>query len=399
MTLNSRARFSDKYNEFTSTCINAYPEIVAIRESAYNLIESLSGLTNLDRNNELPITPDLSLRISSAPEFLKTYYHLILRLKAIFNKEFSFQKIPTLRLLNKNDSGHRYHIDTWAGYDPSIFTFWAPLSCFSSSSCLHLLSGEASHAALSKFTSHGLTLSEFSLLASPQSSPPKINLGDLVCFGSHIVHGSNSFEDVPHRISIDFRLSFLPPAALKASLRRTFLSSSSLTSLSEYHELDAICSTSACELIYDSNSEYLLGVNCIYFSNLEHQHISHSFQRSILRCYCNLNNFVMARSYSEIHGSSHCPQLQDVLLKYPFVPIVLFSIRSYDIFCDETFKVIKQLEYHRMGAYFALENIFIAPGFFESYRSTLFKSCSGNKYIAASNPVAAGRDCNPASTR
>ena len=72
MTLNSRARFSDKYNEFTSTCINAYPEIVAIRESAYNLIESLSGLTNLDRNNELPITPDLSLRISSAPEFLKT---------------------------------------------------------------------------------------------------------------------------------------------------------------------------------------------------------------------------------------------------------------------------------------------------------------------------------------
>jgi len=373
MTVNTQPDSFSKYNMYTCTSFAATPEILAIRETAYSLIGSLSGQPSIDCSNELPITPDLSYRVASSPEFLRVYYHLILRLKTIFNKEFSFQKSPTLRLLNKNDIGHRFHVDTWAGYDPSIFTFWAPLSSFSPSSCLHLLSGEASQAALSQFTSHGLTLNEFSLLASPKSAPPTINLGDLVCFGSHIVHGSNSFDDVPHRISIDFRLSFLPPEALKASLRSTFAYSASLHPIIEGEASEVMSSTSSNELIYRQKSEHLLDVNCIYFSNLSHRHISHSIQRSIIRCFCNLHDFVMARSYSEIHGTTHCPQLQDVLFKYPLVPIVLFSIRSYDIFCDKTFKALQQLEYHQVGAYFALENIFIVPGFFEGYRSSLAK--------------------------
>ena len=104
MTANTQPDSFSKYNIYTCTSFAATPEILAIRETVYSLIGSLSEQPSIDCSNELPITPDLSYRVASSPEFLRVYYHLILRLKTIFNKEFSFQKSPTLRLLNKHDN-------------------------------------------------------------------------------------------------------------------------------------------------------------------------------------------------------------------------------------------------------------------------------------------------------
>jgi len=181
-----------------------------------------------------------------------------------------------------------------------------------------------------------------------------ISYGQFLLFSGYIIHGSKRFTSRGCRVSLDFRILPDNISITKKSLLSNFVS------LADVTRRERKLSN---KLRQQSHSLPFLEVNVLLYSSHANADVSHDDQRRVISDFCKQNGFKPVRTFSEIHGTDHCPGLVDLLEKYPLTPVVLYSVTSYDLSKPATFTQLSMLEFHRVGAYYALEKAFIEPGF------------------------------------
>lgn len=292
-------------------------------------------------------------KVSESEDFIFAYNKLACFIMKALKIKGKIQKNPNIRVVRKGDHGTRFHVDSWAGYDPQTINVWMPLSFISSESGLFLLSNNDSIKLLSEFQENKLSLKEFDNRTVNYSRSKNIKYGEYLVFSGRTVHGSKLFNNQEVRISMDFRILPNNIVVSKNSLSKNFI---------EINSNDCNSSRVASKDI-NKYKDSSLEVNVILFSARMHEKTSHDDQRAIISNFCIKNCFNPVRIFSEIYGTDDCPGLVDLIEKYPLVPIVLFSVKSYHLSNDATLKALSALEFHKVGACYALEDTFIGPNY------------------------------------
>ena len=141
------------------------------------------------------------------PEFTKPYDSLCGQIvERHFVGKAAYQRVPSVRIQMPGQTSVNYHTDEWYGHGHDVQNFWLPLTPVAGSNSLFVSDEETSLSVTAAIRGKMSSIAEMNELARGACRALNMKFGEVYCFNSHIIHGTELNETDQTRVSFDFRM-------------------------------------------------------------------------------------------------------------------------------------------------------------------------------------------------
>lgn len=259
--------------------------------------------------------------------FKDKYEELLDHLIETLGCDIAYQARPTVRIQWPGTRAGNFHIDTWVGHGKSTFNFWVPITETGQTNTIWIANQDDSEKLVSVLVDDKVSLKAFEDEARNHMYPINVSSDEIFIFNDKTLHGSIVSKEKDPRVSLDFRLATPPYDIGSKKIYHDY----KLRSNAERNKFNRQCGT-------------------IVYSSGKYSHLSHIAQRLVIKEHCSKNNVVNVAEASEFYSTSHLPQIQEWIDKYPDREIVVFS---KDCFCNKEL-LFELANKHNPGIYDAL---------------------------------------------
>lgn len=338
-----------KYNKEQFKIDQYFKDII---KNKFNLLKEDFELENLHLHISPTNIPQLYEALYSAFDninFYKEYYNLLKDyITPFYSQRFLIQMKPAIRIQYPNQRTVQYHSDEWYGHGPEVYNFWLPLTNVNESNSIYISSPEDSDEALNYLEKSKAIQPEIDSHLRKFCNPIKMSHGEIFCFNSKIIHGTEVNITGKTRISIDFRLLHEGNSSGTKKINEFYLPF-------HYEEQwpHLKNATNLNQIEYKATS-YL------YPSNGFTKFFSAYNQRDIIRSFSKKNNIIILAEETEIHTMAHHPTLKSLTTGYPNPElncIVAFSVLCLPSDIEDRKEILTNSVKFNIPIFFALENI------------------------------------------
>ena len=295
-----------------------FSEVATFFEDKLNLKLERLSLKSIAEAEELK---SRMYSVVHAESFQGLYHKLVNQVSSLLRFRVLCQRRPTVRIQRPEDSSIIFHIDEWAGHDKESLNVWFPLVNIHESASLGVVHPATTKALLESFYSGLISADELEQRSRDEAVFRSMNLGQVLLFGNHILHGTQVNRSENVRISLDFRLT---QKLISKNLHQRYIEPWELMS-NDLHI--AQCR----EAVY-----------CIRSSNIL-EDMSFPEQRALIRSYCDRNSINLIAETHEIQCRPvpSLPLLTTLLKKHKGCDIVMVS---RGCFFEEELNTLRDLE-------------------------------------------------------
>jgi sporadic carbohydrate cluster 2OG-Fe(II) oxygenase len=140
-------------------------------------------------------------------EFIQPYENLCGQIiKEKFAGKAAYQRVPSVRIQMPGQTSVNYHTDEWYGHGHNVQNFWLPLTAVSGTNSLYVSDEQTSLSITEQIRGEKNSIEEMNKLARRACHPLSMKFGEVYCFNSHIIHGTERNDTDQTRVSFDFRM-------------------------------------------------------------------------------------------------------------------------------------------------------------------------------------------------
>ncbi len=305
--------------------------------------------------SKLPLVYEALYGVFEDSKIYEEYYSLLqTTIMPYYSNHFFIQSKPAIRIHYPGARTVQYHSDEWYGHGPEVFNFWLPLTKAENSNSLYVASIEDSAASLKYLETKKAIQPEIDDYLRKFCQPLSINNGDIYCFNSKIIHGSEINETPFTRVSVDFRLLHPNKSSGTKKLNEFYL---------PFHDESLWPHKRKANNV--SMQFQFAGTAYIYPSYGFTKFFSAFNQRDIVKSYAKKNQIEILAEETEIHIMPHHPTLKSLVSGYPNKSlncVVAFSTLCLPESTEDRLEIYKKSIDHNIPIFFALENISIGNG-------------------------------------
>jgi sporadic carbohydrate cluster 2OG-Fe(II) oxygenase/sporadic carbohydrate cluster protein (TIGR04323 family) len=262
----------------------------------------------------------------------------------MFRGKAAYQRIPSVRIQMPGQISVNYHTDEWYGHGYDVQNFWLPLVSVSATNSMFVANESTSREVTRTIRTGRKSITEINELARSVCSPLNMSFGEIFCFNSHIIHGTEMNATDKTRVSFDFRM--LLDGADRGLKDESFF-------------------VHPGERSHDKPQKAAVGV--IYIGKQEGFTKIISQKNQVLLCnrYARENGISSFLSETELNGFTHHPVLWNMICgnhAETFRHLIFFSALLLPTGLAELKHFIDECEARNLTLHFVAEDIVGSPG-------------------------------------
>ena len=170
-------------------------------------ISHLSRLHDFIQKTEFRPIEDAIYQLFADIEFQEMYDRLCCEIvEARYDCRVAYQHTPSVRIHMPGAKSVNYHTDEWYGHGHNVNNYWLPLVPVDGANSMYVLNEAVSKELESNMKIGRKSIEEMNASIQPHATALAMNLGEIYCFNSHILHGTVVNNTDSTRISFDFRM-------------------------------------------------------------------------------------------------------------------------------------------------------------------------------------------------
>jgi sporadic carbohydrate cluster 2OG-Fe(II) oxygenase len=292
-----------------------------LKKVSKNKIKFIGDIIKIYKFDEKNKIENIFYDLFHKESFLKVYHDFIeKKLSLVFDKNFEFQRIPSVRIAFPGDKSVNFHNDCWYGHDDKIINIWIPLTNVKKTQCLAFLDTKKNEDALEHFYREEPSLDYINEYCFKRSKFAEVDYSQFLIFPTKSLHGTVENISSEIRVSFDFRICFDSQYGHK---NKNFFVSLEKIKQDKFQKIKESSSYKSLAIGYLNQKKI--------FNKMV---ISQTIQQESIISYCKKNNLNLVKLETELVGFTKPINLENILFGNKVTTtkdIVLFSEKNLDL--------------------------------------------------------------------